>query len=49
MQGSLFRHKLIIVFLDLPRVMLTVAKAHLYPTWNLHYDTCKDEVGSPLW
>ena len=31
----------------LPRVMLTFVTTHLYPTWKLHCDTCKDEIMSP--
>jgi hypothetical protein len=32
---------------NLSHVMLTFDKTHLCPTWNLHSDTCKDEIESP--
>ena len=32
--------------LKLLRVMLAFATTHMYPTWILHSNTCKDEVGN---
>ena len=33
---------------SLPRVMLTFAKTHLYPTWKLHSNANINEIESPL-
>ena len=33
---------------NLPRVMFTFVKTHLYPIWKLHSGTNKDEIDNPL-
>ena len=47
-EGSLFWHKTIVFPSNLPCVMLTFVRNHLYPMWKLYSSTCKDEIGSPL-
>lgn len=46
-RGSLFRHILMISPRNFPCVMFTFVTTHLYPTWKLHSNTCKNEIESP--